>query len=231
VGTKRAGGVIAILLVGAILRFAYLDADPDYYAWAGYITDEGRWVKHARDLVLFRQAAELDWAAHVHVAPLFHVAHVAVFKLVGVSLLTARLLTAVSGVALLLTVWLLLRRVVTPAALVAALALLAFDVDLVMLSRVSIPEMAALWLEMVAYYILVAAPATPTRMAMAGFCLFLAVATKATVLPTLLIFSALVLVAGIWDSRRPSPRHLLALGGGRMCSAAGGGDIAWLAAG
>jgi hypothetical protein len=97
VTARRAGSVIAILLAGSILRVAYLDADPNYYAWAGYITDGGRWVKHARDLALFGQATELDWPAHVHLAPLFHLAHVAIFGLLGVSVFTARLLTALSG--------------------------------------------------------------------------------------------------------------------------------------
>ena len=214
---RRAGSVLAILLVGSILRVAYLDADPNYYAWAGYITDEGRWVKHARDLVLFGQASELDWAAHVHLAPLFHLTHLAVFELLGVSTFSARLPTALSGVALIVTVWLLLRRVASPEAVFAALALLALDVDLVMLSRVSIPEMATLWLEVVAYYVLVVGAATPVRMAVAGFCVLLAVATKATVLPTLLIFSVLILVLNIRYSERPIWHQLFSLWGGFAC--------------
>ena len=213
----RLGVVIAILFAGSILRFAYLDADPDYYAWVGYITDEGRWVEHARGLALFGQATELDWPAHVHVAPLFDLAHVVVFGLLGVSLFTARLLTALSGVALLLTVWLLLRRVISTEAMFGALVLLAFDVDLVMLSRVSVPEMAAIWLEMVAYCVLLGGAATRVRMALAGFCVLLAVATKATVLPTLLIFSVLVLVLNVRYSERSIWQQLLSLWGGFAC--------------
>lgn len=213
----RLGGVIAILFVGSILRFAYLDADPDYYAWVGYITDEGRWVEHARGLALFGQATELDWPAHVHVAPLFDLAHVAVFGLLGVNLFTARLLTALSGVALLLTVWLLLRRVISTQAMFGAVVLLAFDVDLIMLSRVSVPEMAAIWLEMVAYCVLIGGAATPVRMALAGFCVLLAVATKATVLPTLLIFSVLVFVLNVRYSEGSIWHQLFSLWGGFAC--------------
>jgi hypothetical protein len=34
------------------MRFLYLGADPHYDEWVGYITDEGRWIGHARVLAL-----------------------------------------------------------------------------------------------------------------------------------------------------------------------------------
>src|SRR5262249_59793581 len=45
--------VLLVLVVGVVLRFARLGADPYYYEWNGYITDEGRWIAHARALRLF----------------------------------------------------------------------------------------------------------------------------------------------------------------------------------
>jgi hypothetical protein len=57
-GPSPAGGamralIVAVLAAGVALRFVHLDADPDYYAWVGYVTDEGRWIAHAREMVLF----------------------------------------------------------------------------------------------------------------------------------------------------------------------------------
>ena len=43
---------LGVLVLGVLLRISYLDSDPHYYAWAGYITDEGRWVENARSLAL-----------------------------------------------------------------------------------------------------------------------------------------------------------------------------------
>ena len=43
------GDVLVFLVValGVGLRFLRLDADPYYYDWIGYVTDEGRWVDQA----------------------------------------------------------------------------------------------------------------------------------------------------------------------------------------
>jgi hypothetical protein len=177
------------------LRFVYLDADPDYYAWAGYITDEGRWVAHARELSLFGRIINGgDELLHLLVAPLFQAVTYAVFRVLGVSFWTARLLPAISGSAILILFWLLLRRVVSASAVLAALALLAFDVDLLMLSRVAIPEVPAMLLELAAYAILVTGRPTPRRMFAAGLLVLGTLAMKATTLPIILIFSVIVLL-------------------------------------
>jgi hypothetical protein len=178
--------------MGVALRLVYLDADPDYYAWIGYITDEGRWLKHARDLALFGHVIGEEQGLHVHLAPLFHLAHAFVFKLVGVSFVTTRVLTALSGCALLVVAWAFLRRVATPQALVVALMLLAFEVDLIAMSRVAIPEMPAMLFQFVAFAVILTPPAGPVRMMRAGFWLLLAVAAKVTVLGVVPIFAALV---------------------------------------
>ena len=44
--------VIGVVVVGILIRFLYLNADPYYYEWSGYITDEGRWVQAARSFAL-----------------------------------------------------------------------------------------------------------------------------------------------------------------------------------
>jgi hypothetical protein len=183
----------AALIGGIALRLFSLDADPDYYAWVGYITDEGRWVAHARELALFGQVINHDWLLHLLLAPLSQAAHYATFELLGVSIWTARLPTALSGCALLVVFWILLRHVATSHALLAGLALLAFEVDLIVLSRVAVPEMASLLLQLLSYGLLVTGRPSLRRLFAGWVVLLLAVATKATTLPTLAIFSAIVL--------------------------------------
>jgi len=184
----------AVLIVGIALRILYLDADPDYYAWVGYITDEGRWVKAARELALFGRIINVDWLSHLLVAPLFQAASYTVFKLLGVSIWTARLFTALSGSAVLIVFWLALRRVVTPQAMLVGLALLAFEVDLVMLSRVAIPEMPGMLLVLLVYVVLVTGRPSWIRLSAAGLLLLATVAMKATALPMVAIFSVIVLL-------------------------------------
>lgn len=184
--------VFVVLAGGIVLRFLYLDADPDYYAWVGYISDEGRWVAHARELMLFGQIINRDWLLHLLLAPLFQVTNYGVFTLLGVSYWTTRLVTALSGSALLVLFWLTLRRVVSPSALLVALALLAFEVDLVMLSRVAVPEMPAMLLQLAVYAVLMTGSPAPGRMLAAGFLLLATVAMKATTLPMVAIFSVII---------------------------------------
>ena len=144
-------------------------------------------------MVLFGRIINVDWLFHLLLAPLFQAANFAVFKLLGVSIWTARLVTALSGSAVLIVFWLGLRRVVTPQAMLVGLALLACEVDLVMLSRVAIPEMPAMLLELLVYVVLVAGRPSWIRLFGAGLLLLATVAMKATTLPMAAIFSVIVL--------------------------------------
>jgi hypothetical protein len=186
--------VVLVVLTGILLRLLHLDADPDYYAWVSYITDEGRWVAHAREMALFGHLVNTDWLVHLLVAPLFQAGSYLMFMLLGVSLWSSRLLTALSGSAILVLFWLGLRRVLAPPAMLVALALLAFEVDLVMLSRVAVPEMPAMLLQLAVYVLLVTGRPSRARLFGAGLVLLAMVAMKATTLPMVAIFSVIVLL-------------------------------------
>lgn len=140
-GFGRLGRLLAVVVLagGIALRVLYLDADPYYHSWNGYITDEGRWIAHARAMALFHNVSSVGWILHLLLAPLFQGVSYAVFALLGVSLLTSQLFTALCGSALLLIFWASLRRSVSPEALLLALGMLAIEMDLVVLSRVAVP--------------------------------------------------------------------------------------------
>jgi hypothetical protein len=116
------------MVTGISLRCLYLDADPRYYEWVGCITDEGRWIQEARNLALH---GYMDFASlmnfHFFIAPLFQLSYYLVFELLGVSFLTSRLLTALSGSAILVLFWGCLRRAVSPQALLVGVALWSYD--------------------------------------------------------------------------------------------------------
>jgi len=190
---------LTVVLAGSVLRLAYLDADPDYGSCAGYITDEGRWVGHAREVALFGRVVNTDWLLHLHMflAPLFQAISYIAFELFGVSIWSARLPTAIAGSVVLGLFWLALRRAVTAPALVVGLSLLAFDVDLIELSRVSVPEMAGMLAQLAVYAVVVTPRATSPRLFAGGLLLAAAVAVKVTNLPMLIIFSVIVLTSPI----------------------------------
>jgi len=172
----------------------HLDADPDYYAWVGYITDEGRWVAQAREMVLFGHIVNTGWLMHLLLAPLFQTGSLVLFGVLGASLWSSRLLTAISGSVILLLYWWGLRRVVAPWALLAGLALLAFDVDLLMLSRVAVPEVPAMLFELAVFLLVAIGRPTRARLFGAGLLLLAMVAMKATTLLLVPIFSTLLLL-------------------------------------
>jgi hypothetical protein len=213
-GTAPARGAMraligSVLVAGVALRLAHLDADPDYYAWVGYVTDEGRWIAHAREMALFGHLVNTEWLVHLLLAPLFQAASFVVFSLLGVSIWTSRLLTAVSGSALLVLFWLALRRLVAPAAMLVALALLAFEVDLLMLGRVAVPEVPAMLLQLAVFLLVATARPTTGRLLTAGVVLLAMMGTKATTLFLVPIFSALVLLQPAREGARRSWSSLL----------------------
>lgn len=195
-GAGRIGAVLAVIVLGLgiAVRFFCLDADPDYYLWNGYVTDEGRWTAHARALALFGSIGSVGWPLHLTLAPLYQLASYAFFVAFDVSLWSSRLVSAICGSALLLTFWAALRRLATPEALVLALVMLAFELDLVVLSRIAVPEMAAMLLSALAYVLLVAERARAARLAAAGVLTAAAIGMKVTVLPVAPIFAVILLL-------------------------------------
>lgn len=187
--TRWDASLIGLLLFGFLLRLSFLSADPVYYQWIGYITDEGRWSEHARALA---QSGALtnQGPLHLALAPLYQLFSWIVFEALGVSYATARLPAAISGCVLLIVLWRFLVPRVAPPASFAALAFVVFHADYVMLSRIGIPEMSAMAASLVAFSYVLSDRPHRRRLLTAGVWIGVAVALKATVLPILGIFAA-----------------------------------------
>ncbi len=192
-----------VLVAGIALRFLYLDADPHYYEWWGYITDEGRWVTHARELALFGRVLSTDWTMHLLLAPIFQASSYAAFELFGVNIFAARFLTAVCGSGILLAAWFLLRRVVTPPALLLAMVVLAFDWDLLVLSRLAIPEVPVMLVHLLVFALLTSDRMQRGNLLLAGLVEGVAIGIKATALPVAAVW---VLVIAARRVREGDPR-------------------------
>src|SRR5262249_7409364 len=66
--------------------------------------------------------------------------------------------------------------------------------DLLMLSRVAVPEMVIIFFELLIYFVILSERNSRWQMSLAGFLLFLAAGMKATIVFFLLIFSILILL-------------------------------------
>ena len=184
-----------MLIFGILIRFIYLDADPYDYEWVGYIIDEGRWVQYARSWAL-QGASVVPSLANIHffVAPLFQLSNYVAFELGGVSLLTSRIFTALCGSSLLILFWATLRHSVTPQALLLGITLLAVQTDLVVLSRLAVPEMAVLFFQLVIYFVIVSNNRSSWRWVLSGMLFLAGSAMKATMVLLAPIFSVMILV-------------------------------------
>lgn len=183
-----------VLAIGVVLRALYLDADPQYDDWIGYIIDEGRWVYQARDFYLFHTISrDAVYDLHLILAPLFQLVNYVIFDLIGFSRLSTRIFTAFCGSALLLLFWKNLRHTSTPLALLIGVILLAVQVDFVVMSRVAVPEMVVILFQALAYFVLVSREPSPRRMALLGAFMLFAVGMKGTVVFSVGIFSLILL--------------------------------------
>jgi hypothetical protein len=187
-----AGLPFLIVFLGCLLRLVWLDADPDYHVWIGYITDEGRWVENLRSLFLDESLVLAYDNIHLLLAPLFHTVNYLFFLVLDLDRWSARLFTALCGSAIVVLFFFSLRRHVGVPALALGVTMVAFQEDLVMLSRVCVPEMPALFLGFAAFILLVQGSSRYATVS-AGFFVSAGLAMKATLAPILPLLGIIAL--------------------------------------
>ncbi len=191
---------LALTLAACALRFLHLEADPHYYGWAGHIQDEGRWVEAARNRALSLPTAGPEWNRFVSVA--FEIQASVAFWLAGVGRTSARFVPALCGSALVVLLFVHLRRHVSATAALAALALVALHADYVVLSRLAVPEAPLMLASLTTFLVLVGGPPTRRRLAAAGALMAFTVGcVKLTSLP---LVPVLTLVAAAQRERGAS---------------------------
>ncbi len=189
--------------IACIARFAYLDSDPKIEDWIGYITDEGRWVETARNLALFGDPNLYELSKmHLVLSPAFQALNFVVFKLVGVSFWSARLLTAASGAGILILSVLLLRRHVGSIPLLLGVVVLAAEPAMLGVGRVALPEMPSLFFSLLAFSVISKRKNSLAAAAGAGLLMALAIGMKATTVLMVPGFAVMVLFSGVDEPRR-----------------------------
>lgn len=186
----------AVLLCGLVARLAFLAADPTYPFWSGWVADEGRWARTARDIVLFG-GPSLDSAlarTHLILSPVYQAFATVVFWVFGVGPVQARLLSVAAGLGVLFVAARFLRHRLPARVTWVAVALLAVHPDLVYFSRVGIPEMPALFFEFCAFVLLVAGPRTRRTAFFGGVVTAIGLGVKGTSAPIVLGFAAVILL-------------------------------------
>jgi hypothetical protein len=182
-----------VLFVGVLLRFLYLGADPHYYSWIGYITDEGRWIGNARSLYFDGVLSKTGDVLHFLIAPIFQLANYTIFLLAGPSRTNSLIFTAICGSTILILFWFILRDKVTPPALLLSVTFLALQPDLLMLSRVAIPEIPVMLFQLFAFSVVASTRDSRWKTLMAGFLVILGIATKLTMVLFLPVAAVIIL--------------------------------------
>ena len=145
-------GLALIALTAILLRTLFPLADPPWHAPSGIVWhDEGAWTHNARNMALFGQWETDRWNP-MYLTPVFTGLEYASFRLFGVGLWQARLVSEVLG--LLSVLWLAgaLRHTVSRTAGLAGAALLATNYSWVMWSRAALLEPAMVTFMVAALY-------------------------------------------------------------------------------
>lgn len=134
--------ITVIFIFGLIifLRFYRLDADPPFLQDTDFMVDEGGWVHNARNQLLFDTWLQHDHDFPYFAAPGFVYLILLAFKIGGLSLLSARAISAIAGVLTVVVLFFLMKRESTKNEAVLATIFLGFSFFHILYSRVAMAE-------------------------------------------------------------------------------------------
>jgi 4-amino-4-deoxy-L-arabinose transferase-like glycosyltransferase len=146
--------LFALLVVG--LRAIHLDSDPpSWLSWSsGIYTDEGIYASDARSVVLFGHWSAGDFHS-AEIAPVHHLLLMAVFRLLGVSLTSARLVSVLASLGTLLFLYLTLKVQYNSRTAIYAVIFLALSPVALFYSRLALLETPTALLLTFALYLIV----------------------------------------------------------------------------
>jgi hypothetical protein len=173
------GTLLATLVLASVLRGLFPVADPPWRTTVGVVWhDEGAWVHNARNRALFG-AWKLDEWNPMYITPVLTGLEYASFRMFGVGLWQARLVSEVAGVLSVLLLGLAVSRVAGRLAGLLAAALLATNYVYVMYDRAALMEATMIAFMVAAWYCYVRAHDSPVWGLLVGPAVLLACFTKA----------------------------------------------------
>lgn len=219
--TQFAWSLVLLVLLGAALRVSFPLADPPWTGTVGVVWhDEGAWTHNARNLALFGTWKLDEWNP-MYITPVFTSLEYVSFRLFGVGLWQARLLSELLGSASILLLGLGVSRVGGRLAGLVAAAFLATNYVYVMYDRAALMEATMIAFVVAAWYAYARAEASPRWGFVAGAAAILAYFTKASAiffLAALALDALLTLVLARWPRSiggdLPSPSSPQAAGAG-----------------
>jgi 4-amino-4-deoxy-L-arabinose transferase-like glycosyltransferase len=138
--TKTSVVVCVVLAAALLLRVVNLDADPSAFINRDFITDEGWWAHNARNALFYGQWRIDEYNLGLYSAYLFNLLLYFVFRMVGISFTTMRLLSALGGWLTVVLLFLLVRREINARAAVFASVLITFSNLHIVYSRTGFTE-------------------------------------------------------------------------------------------
>ena len=133
-------GLLIALALGAVLRTAWLTADPPTHATVGIVWhDEGAWVHNARNRVLWGTWRTDNWNP-MFIAPVFTGLEYVAFSQLGVGVWQARTVSVTAGLVSILLLAIGLAASAGPRAAAAGALLLATNYVFVMWNRAALME-------------------------------------------------------------------------------------------
>jgi len=131
--------ILGLFLMFLFIRVIYLDADPCFLKRFGDVGDEGYWVHNARNAILFGRWMIDDYQA-LATGPLFSVMVYTSFKLFGVGLFQARLVSAIAGWLTLVLLYFFIKDAWSKKAAVITVLILGFNNAFLMYNRLGLVE-------------------------------------------------------------------------------------------
>ncbi len=201
----------ALVAAACLARLVFLDADPKFEYWVGYVTDEARWVETARNLALFGEPGLYTLSKlHLVLSPAHQAATLVAFKLAGVGFWTARLWPAACSVVLLVVLARALGRLAPGLSQLFALVVVGFEPLVLMLGRTALPEIPSLLFMVCALIALVCATRRIPGAALGGLLVAIAVSMKLTSVLVAPAFVLMILLSGVAQSGRERLFRLVA---------------------
>ena len=202
---RTIGGLIAALVLGALLRGAWPVADPPTDATVGVVWhDEGAWVHNARNRALWGTWRTDEWNP-MFIAPVFTALEYGAFRLFGVGTWQARTVPAVSGLFAVVMLALGLAAVAGPRAAIIGATLLATNFVFVMWNRAALMESTMTACIVASWAAYAIAERRPVAGMLAGIAVVLAWFTKASAaffVAAIVLDAAFTLVMSRWPAAR-----------------------------
>ena len=201
----------SLILVLILSRLLFLSADPPFWMPGAWITDEGWWGDSARGLFFFNDPFADDFGTSYLLCPGYTWSLLLLFKTLGIGVFQLRLISAVSGILLILGLSHFVGKKLSPRLVPWALLFGILDPCLIGHSRVALLEIPqALWL------VLALLPLLPQKpKAWGPFCSGICLGIAFTIKPTAITFGFLpigvVLLLRLLRSRS-ALREILLLG-------------------